>query len=458
MLKKLQSAKTFLLTEFGRKRPSFIQTTPTIPLELIYQIIDEYWPLLAQENGRFGLRSLSQTCRSLSAYCRPLLFHNITLHGLDFLFPFHPTMTTRPERFSKLLLAYPELASFIKELHIVLVKPQRAQRLLQSSTRAERKSQRAEMKSWQIALSIPSATLSALHITISWGTIPPELVTTFLHALKITPSLRSLELDGDEMPLGRILQSCPFTLKHFGLLGGYNIHDPYEWVTPPQPTCHLESLTLSVGMSKRWISSIFLSESHPFNLEGLRHIRTAPFNFSSPFSKIHTLPSQTLQCVHIHLSRNPGGNVLSVSDLKALTHIEVVADRLDNTRTARLLALLNWLEKSLGTLGGITPQVLACLSSLTICILLQTNLPDAYNDYFDTWNELTTNPNRLGWKRVESANTLCFFSRVRLDTTYALYSTRNGPPRLISSFGGQVRSCSYRSLWDSCLCSGWKDW
>ncbi|KAH6897678.1 hypothetical protein BKA70DRAFT_1569800 [Coprinopsis sp. MPI-PUGE-AT-0042] len=406
MLKKLQAAKFLLLNEFSRKRPIYTHSTPTIPMELIYQIIDDYWPLLSQANGRFGLRSLAQTCRSLSDYCRPLLFHTITLHGRNFPFPYHKGMTTRPERFSKLFLAYPKSAGFLKELHIVFIKPHPIARACQSeSTRAERKAQRAEMKSWQIVFSIPYATLSALHVNISWDTIPPELVTIFLQALKITPSLRSLEVDGYKMPLLRILQSCPSTLKHFGLLGNYFVPGrPDGWVAPPQPICALESLTLSVHLNVQWMSSVFLSESPLFNLLGLNHLRTSLYEFSiNRFSKIHSLSSQNLRCIHIHMSRNPGVNVLNISQLKALTHIELVAERLGErywaealrtTRNAQLVALLDWLEASLESLGEITPQAVARLPSLTICILLQTDSPNAFDRYLEAWDTVTTDPDR----------------------------------------------------------------
>ncbi|KAH6897675.1 hypothetical protein BKA70DRAFT_1315410 [Coprinopsis sp. MPI-PUGE-AT-0042] len=464
MLNKRETTRFSLLGRYAKRHnPDPPPTpTPTIPVELICRIVDDHLPFLIQENGRFGLRGLAHTCRFLSAYCRPLLLHTITLHGLysPFLASNRLGITTRPERFSKLIHTYPDTASFIKELHIILINPypSRVQRMLK---RVGVGAQRAEMKSWQALFSVVYAQLTTLHVIISWRNIPPELVNTFLQALQRMPCLRALELDGHGIPLVRILQSCPSTLKHFGVLGGhYYCGRPSGWTSvPPKPICDLESLTLHAHLTPDWVSSFFISKSPLFNLENLRHIQITPFNLSGAYSKLRTLPSQTLQCIHIHLSRNPGECVLSVSELKALTHIEVVVDRLDDMRTIRLLTLFNWLEQSLETLGGITPQVAARLSSLTICILLQTTLPDAYDDYFDTWHELTTSPNRSGWKRVGLANTYGFFSRLRLHTpTDASYSMRSDPPRLLSAVGEHICPCSYQSLWGSCLCSGWKGW
>ncbi|KAH6897677.1 hypothetical protein BKA70DRAFT_1315411 [Coprinopsis sp. MPI-PUGE-AT-0042] len=330
MLKKLKSARLFHLNELGGKRDLNTQCIPKIPLELIYNIIDDYWPLLAQDNGSYGLKSLSQTCHSLTVYCRPLLFRTITLYGQEFPSPNQRGMTTRPERFSKLLQAYPESAGLVEELQIILIKADLTPEERKLSERARRNA--PEIKPWQALLSVRYTKLIALHLHISWGTIPSELVTNLLQTLKIMPSLRSLEVDGLEMPLRGILQSCPSTLKHFGLPGGLYIHvRPYGWAQPPKPFCNLESLTLNVRGSTLWMSSVLFSESPVFNLEGLNHVRTTLYGiFLRRSSTIHTISFRNLKCIHLHMLRESDpGAVLDVAEMNALTHIELVLEELD---------------------------------------------------------------------------------------------------------------------------------
>lgn len=368
-------------------------------------------------------------------------------------------MTTRPEGFSKLVRQNPEIFGLIQELHILLLVhplPSMGKRM---RAKVGIGSYGAEVKAWRAVFSASYAKLTTLHIVASWELIPTKLVTSFLQALKTMPCLRALDVDGHLVPLERIVQSCPSALKHFGLLGGGFLHDdPHGW-SPPNPICTLGSLVLYSRLSPRWISSVFVSESPTFNLEHLKHLQTSPFRYScAEFSTFHHIPYRTLQCIHIHLSRDPGAGVLNLTELKVLTHIELIADHLrDSARSSHGLAtLLDWLEASLQTMGEMTPKVFERLSSFTISILLKNYFPDSYDAYSQSWRSLITNRNRLGWKRVDSAQVFCFFSNVlRRPTTYTL---RSDPPRLIWPFDEHMGRSSYRSLWSDCSCSGWRGW
>ncbi|KAH6897728.1 hypothetical protein BKA70DRAFT_1315595 [Coprinopsis sp. MPI-PUGE-AT-0042] len=328
MFKKLQRTRTSPLSHREVKETQHVVFEATIPLELLFKIVDDYGPELTQDNGR-GLRALAYTCRALAAYCRPLLFHSITLYALNA--PIPPTSwsgpITRSKQFSCLVHVYPLSATLVKELRIVAIKPHPSKQ-----ERALKKigidAQRSEVKPWRSLLSKSYPALTKLRAIISWSHVSPLLTDAFFKAVKRMPTLESLELEGGALPVQRILQSLPPTLRHFSLLGCRFTHGrPIEWNLPPDPIPTLDSLTLSTYLHPTWISLVLLSQSPPFHLRRLTHLQTRPYEMTSEISRLHSTPSSTLQCLHIYLNyiyydEDP----LNIAELRALTHVEVILD------------------------------------------------------------------------------------------------------------------------------------
>ncbi|KAH6905554.1 hypothetical protein BKA70DRAFT_489320 [Coprinopsis sp. MPI-PUGE-AT-0042] len=462
MFKKLRRAKNFLLThqEVKKLHHGVLEAPATIPLELLYKIVDDYWHELTQDNGR-GLRALAYTCRALAAYCRPLLFHSITLYALNA--PIPPTSwsgtITRSEQFSCLIRMYPLSAALVKELRIVVIKPypSRQERALK---KIGIDAQRSEVKPWRSVLSKSYPALTKLCATISWSHVSPLLTDAFFKAVKRMPTLESLELEGVALPMQRILQSLPRTLKHLSLLGSRFIHSrPIEWHLTPDPVPTLDSLTMSTYLHPAWLSSVFFSPSPPFELKSLTHLQTRPSRMTTEMSRLHYIPSNTLQCLHIyldyiHFDESP----LNIAELRALTHVEVIVD--GHWYDFRDLHAVAWLERSMETLGAMSsPGAITRLSALTICFLIHLEVKTQqewdilFREQLAEW-ELAFRILELPY--IELTNMVAFVTAIRRPNgAFSGYFAEVGTPQPFPTRVGAPVS-SYESLWKSCGCTGWR--
>ncbi|KAH6897712.1 hypothetical protein BKA70DRAFT_1437971 [Coprinopsis sp. MPI-PUGE-AT-0042] len=462
MFKKLQRTRTSLLWHREVKETHHVVLEATMPLELLFKIVDDYGPELTQDNGR-SLRALAYTCRALAAYCRPLLFHSVTLYALNppvlqasWLGP-----TTRSEQFSCLVRVYPLSASLIKELRIVVIKPfpTKQEKVLK---KIGIDTQRSEMKPWRSLLKGSYPSLTKLRAIISWRHVSPLLVDAFLKAIKRMPALETLELEGDGLPIQRVLQSLPATLKHLlFLVGRFFISPPSQWNLTPDPVPILDSLTLSTYLPLTWLSLVLFSQSPPFHLESLTHLQTRPYRMTPEILRLHGTPSNTLQCLHmyldyIHFDEDP----LNIAELRALTHVEVIVGGLWND--FRDLHAVAWLESSMQTLGAISlPGVVARLSTLTVCLLIhlevktQQEWDDTLRMQLEEWEfALRTSESRY----IELTNVVAFATAIRRPNgSFPGYFAEVGTPQPLPT-RDEAPVSSYESLWKSCGCTGWRHW
>ncbi|KAH6897693.1 hypothetical protein BKA70DRAFT_1315458 [Coprinopsis sp. MPI-PUGE-AT-0042] len=459
MLKKTRPSRKFLQSQQeGQKCHS--KAKATMPLELLYTIIDDYRMELAQDNGR-ALRSLAHTCRALAAYCRPLLLQFITLYTLDAPIPQTSWLgpITRPGGFSRLASTYPSSASLVKELRVIVLKPYppKKQRVLK---KLGIDVQRSEMKPWQVLLKASYPRLSTLHLMISWNRVSPLLTKALFKAIKTTPTLETLELDGNGVPLQHVIQILPPTLKRFSLLGGGTVpSSPYEWTPGLGP--ELESLTI---LDPTWLRVILRPELSPFNLAALAHLRIRPPDSMSVISWLHQSPSHTLRCLHVHLDRlQYVGHPLNVSNFCILTHLEFIMDGVWDKLSVDLA--LDWVGKSVNTLGArSSPKVMERLSTLTICFLFQLPVAadaqqkqdDVYNEQLDTWQSAFASAR---WRCLEPTRIVGFITVIRYPNRpfpryfFPCRFVEVDTPRPLPARGGATVS-PYEALWKSCGCTG----
>ncbi|KAH6897694.1 hypothetical protein BKA70DRAFT_1315459, partial [Coprinopsis sp. MPI-PUGE-AT-0042] len=432
---------------------------PSMPLEVLYKIIDDNWQQLAEDSGR-GLIVLTHTCHALATYCRPFLFHSITLYTLDSPIPQMSWLgpITRAEGFSRLVNMYPSSASLVKELRIVVLKPYppKEQRVLK---KLGIDMQRGEMKAWQILLKASYPGLSILRLIISWNHVSPLLTNALFKAIKTMPTLEILELSGSNAPLQYILPSLPPTLKHFSLLGGGTVpSSPYEW-TPPGCGPDLESLTLAAWLHPIWLLLILSPESEtpPLSLKGLTHLQTWPLNPVSEIAVLNNFPSTTLRCLHFHLNSSQFfGLPLAVARFSTLTHLECIMD--GNWNKYNVNKVFSWLDRSLMTLGARpSPEVMERLSKLTICLLFrlegETHLhkDDIYRKQLESSQSIFSTAR---WQYLELTNIVGFMTIMRYPkTAFPGYFIDMDTPRPLSTIRG-ASVASYDALWKSCGCSG----
>ncbi|KAH6897711.1 hypothetical protein BKA70DRAFT_1406699 [Coprinopsis sp. MPI-PUGE-AT-0042] len=458
MFRKLQRSRNL---HQDRKPPLRAKLEASMPLELLYKIVDDHWQELTQDNGR-GLRALAATCRALAAYCRPLLFHSITLYALDAPIPRTSWSgpITQSEQFSRLVRIYPSSASLVKELRVVVIKPHPS-----SKERALKRigidAQRNEMKPWRSLLKESYPALTTLRVIVSWSYVSPLLTNAFLEAIKRMPTLETLELEGDGLPLQRVLQSLPPTLKHFSLLGGQFFNRrPSEWNLPPNPVPTLDSLTLSIYLHPAWLSCVLFSPSPPFHLESLTHLQTRPFRLIDGIMRLHSTPSNTLQCLHIYLDYfafDP--DLLNIAHLRVLTHLEVIREGV--WHEWRDFQALDWLERSMQTLGAISsPEVIKRLSTLTICFLhLDADTLRVWDELYRIQLAQWESSFRFSELRyIELTNIVGFATAIcRPSRSFPGYFVEVDTPQSLPTIG-DVPVSSYESVWKSCGCMGWRCW
>ncbi|KAH6897692.1 hypothetical protein BKA70DRAFT_1315456 [Coprinopsis sp. MPI-PUGE-AT-0042] len=439
--------------------------TPAIPLELIYKIVDDHWQLLAQDNGRQGLRAVAYTCQSLASYCRPYLYRSVTLYDLKA--PLPPVtwsgVITKPDRFSALVQQYPSISHLTKELRIVLIIPEPSKSTL-NSEKPKISLPLAETETWTRILTASYSRLTTLRFTVSWKRVSPPFVDSFLSAIKAAPCLESLELEGTFLPLKDVLLNIPGSLKHFSMLGKHFLHGSGDdWGTPPAYAT-LDSLTLPGSLFSRWLSDVFLSESPPFNLSALRHLQMEPFGPTEPTSRlIHTV-SSTLRCIHLSFDRlfmswrfrPPHFRLL---DFPVLTHVEVSFQN----DPRHLTSTLGWLDESAQIAGGKESQKAAGrLSSITVCILIKSEArlepSDVYGSQMAGWEPIASGTAPV-WPSLQFVNVVGFGVVIHRpnDESFPGHFVQVDTPWPLSPFRGQPNSDSYGSLWKECSCSGWRE-
>ncbi|KAH6897722.1 hypothetical protein BKA70DRAFT_1315553, partial [Coprinopsis sp. MPI-PUGE-AT-0042] len=452
MFKKLRQTRTSPLSHQEVKETKHVVLEATMPLDLLFKIVDDYGPELTQDNGR-GLRALAYTCRALAAYCRPLLFHSVTLYALNppILQSSWQGLTTRSEQFSCLVRVYPLSASLVKELRIVVIKPfpTRQEKVLK---KIGIDTQRSEMKPWRSLLDESYPSLTKLSAIISWSYVSPLLTNAFLEAIKRMPTLETLELEGNGLPLQRVLQSLPPTLRHFSILGDHFLSGHQsQWNPPPNPVPTLDSLTLSTYLDLTWLSLVLFSESPPFHLKSLTHFQH--------ISRLCCIPSDTLRCLHIYLDYIFDEYLLDIAELRALTHLEVIVDRA--WREFSDLQFLAWLERSIQALGAISsPGTVTRLSTLTICFLIHLEVKTQqewdilFCEQLAEW-ELAFRTLELQY--IKLANMVAFVTAIRRSPngSFPGYFAEVGTPQPFPTREGAPVS-SYESLWKSCGCTGWR--
>ncbi|KAH6897698.1 hypothetical protein BKA70DRAFT_1315466 [Coprinopsis sp. MPI-PUGE-AT-0042] len=463
MFKTLKSARLLRLLHPKKEDTFHGMLEASLPLELIYKIVDDHWHELIQDNGR-NLRALAHTCRAFAAYCRPYLFHSITLYSLDATIPATPWLgpITRPARFSQLVRAYPSSAELVKELRIIVIKP-----YWPKEERALKKfgidAQRSGMMPWRSLLKASYPALTTLRVRVTWTYVSPIFSKSFLKALKAMESLETLVLYGGNLPLHQIIQCIPTTLKHFSILGGRRFFVPPPiWTPPPHPACTLESLTLTAYYwSSAWISSITSVDSSPFNLEALSHLQTRACGESSPgLSRMCSTPSNTLRCLHLSINRfdydRGFERPFRLGELRALTHLEIVMECAE--REWQVFVALDWLERSLKTFGDLSGEVRQRLSCLTTCIVfhVQCNFEDQrlhqHRQHLALWESVFDTPkwSYLGLTNVVGYSTAAF----RPHMVFFGFHLEVANPQPL----GQSNISSYEQLWGNCVCAGWECW
>lgn len=186
---------------------------------------------------------------------------------------------------------------------------------------------------------------------------------------------------------------------------------------------------------------VFFADCPPFTLKSLEHRKITLHDASLPrFSTTLTMFSRTLQCIYLHVPNVAGLSPLGIGEVSGLTHFELVTESLTRrfvpSQHGELLGLVLWIEDSPKTLGELTLQTVTRLSSLTICLRLQGDIPNIDEIYSHSWRNIRDKGDQsLTW--LSYTRTLCFFNHHRriMRAISPPDAVQNHVPKLLPSFG-----------------------
>ncbi|KAH6887811.1 hypothetical protein BKA70DRAFT_1332507 [Coprinopsis sp. MPI-PUGE-AT-0042] len=497
-----------------QKRPGNIvyDPIPRLPFKLIFQIVDDY---VAPSSDLRTTRALASTCRTLASYCRPLLFSSIHLEYSHKAWHSPPPSTSafpcqgKPDRFLRLIRRSPGVLEYTQHLSFHFDIPIQMTAFRKAIIRAT--TARQCNVSIQV-LSMTYANLRSLKLSLIWRTVPRSVQEAILRLLLCSDKLDSLELNIMWQIPFNLFACLPPTIKH---LTDHVILPPRrgELATDPalpggqsspleKRVVTLDTLTLT-RIGSPYILLAILSHRLPISLNSLKHLQIGElgvFQFDATCVRILSLCSKTLECLHIGVSFyiSSGSNLtytvaqapIPLGELGALRVLEIRTD------LSLLKRTLQWLSDSIAT---IPPEERHnTMQRLKICILFSHTLfcgclpclkaariiPPEGGSVFPDRQYLSAMSTQLGedfslivyprtnagsdtawhrrywegimsrwgesWSNLGLANVTRFLEHMNPVTRCPLIT--DDPPTAFE------HGDEYASLWDGCVCSGWRYW
>ncbi|KAH6897687.1 hypothetical protein BKA70DRAFT_1315445, partial [Coprinopsis sp. MPI-PUGE-AT-0042] len=415
---------------------------PSLPLEVIYRIIDEHWDTLHLVANRFGLLGLAQTCRALEKYCRPSMLRFTTLHDLDHLpsIPRFAGTVATPESFVAFMGRCPEATLFIRDLRLVSLPPRT---IVTSETR--RVKRLWGTKPWKAVLQGAYSNVTTLTLIVAWDNIPGVIKTVISNTIKQMRSLRSLEWKDNAIPLEVLHRCSPPNLKHLALvaLRRYT-HTEFETACNPAEVAHLDSLTLwSTFSLPRLLPRLF--DNSRFDVSTLSHLQlNGPYYmYALPSWDTIILPAanNTIRC-----------SMVASADMERLVRLKRL-ELIVPPRKAPLYSALWWLGKvfEMEPHRSQSEEIRAIiLIQPPPCSVLGVGLEEVYQDHVELER----------WIPLRRFNILGFSTFGVSADVYSRHFVEWSTPRELPRFGGEgerdLIGQSYSSLWVDCSCSGWK--
>ncbi|EFI27316.1 hypothetical protein CC1G_14788 [Coprinopsis cinerea okayama7 len=352
----------------------------SLPREIVFKIIDH----IADERRRrprgsaeqytdfpctLVLRNLALTCRSLSDYCHPIIFAEITVRDRER--PGSDQFAFTTKRWAKLLDHSHGVARRVNSL-VISIGSRDSIEPLQSWSSSRRKWNRltrrysleAARKAFLKAVQQDYPCLEQLNIQVvaPWPALLAEVQEGIMKLLR-TSTLSRLKLDLSDFPLERLRLCCNIQQL---MLTTHLRHHPFPRPVPtgeesPGFRLELKGLYLFGGYVSGDALEGMISESSPLNLTECNHIRL-PIDFMSSFSSIHAKFLEhaprltTLDLIFRKPKDQPRLPSLQVPlNLATLPALEVLSITVENP-TEELHSVCHWLSCSAGTIPATSPS------------------------------------------------------------------------------------------------------
>ncbi|KAH6913529.1 hypothetical protein BKA70DRAFT_1218459 [Coprinopsis sp. MPI-PUGE-AT-0042] len=437
-------------TSKGNKRTQSLK----LPLEILCKIVDEVYA--AQYNTGAGnpLKSLSQTCRALAIYCRPLAFRSIAIHSFPpgSRYSISPTLpagvpVVTIRAFTKLIEWHSQLSNAVAHLHL----DTRIQ--LPSKTSSLLKINHFPKQDWLLLFTRNFGQLRALKISFrALQHIPEDVLSAMLQFLSKANGLESLTLEAFANCAIPVLDFVPVSVKDLTIdLRGYGANTRLPSVVSKRASLpRLDSLTVSYYMHFEVIRANETGQTFPIDLTNLSHLelpipRMADAVNELRFFRALILPSaHTLQCIHISYpsvySDNNGLLLpIQLDTLPNLQCLEVCA----YWRRTTLSPALTWLSNSV-----LTPTSIHASQELKVSVLGILSRREDVTKHFTLWEEMCLEDRWPNLRLVTVAGFAAFAA-----SHFPEHAFVDVVPLWVYG-GGEVKE--YQSLWEGCPCSGWR--
>ncbi|KAH6913261.1 hypothetical protein BKA70DRAFT_1421541 [Coprinopsis sp. MPI-PUGE-AT-0042] len=442
-----------------------------IPFEILYRIVDDVHAGPGDITGiRNALINLSRTSHTLARYCRPLLFHTVSLHCSPAAEQFPDCAAScKPagdvRAFNKIIQQAPSAFSLIKHLNLNLVLP--------FPTPAIGSEHDVHSVHWFTFFNSPqphsvASTLTRLDLRVIFERLSGQLLGATLEFLAQASTLESLSVTSRYNSLPVIFGCLPSGLKEltlYQMVGGEDISRKSSNAASLRATVpNLQAFTVTASSSFALRTQLLVpghTERCWVDLTTLKHLQLEEYNVRwEPTLTFNTfiLPSaMTLQCLHLPVPSQWGAftNLFpGLGCFPSLRCLEVAAwpapfsAYLQGYLASALRMLSNLVEGSVATDISRVPKV----SVLGRLVPARPGHGGTEREWIEAWNALGNCVLRSNLRGFDVFG----YVQVKCNENESIVSLGSYGPWASPIAASSGARQDYSSLWEEGPCCGWE--